>query len=108
MGKPPQPQAKLFYYHLRIDDRIPQDHLLRKIQTMVDFDFTYGLVQEHYGIKGNVSVPPRPDTPVSTEAAEREYLWDRTVRLRSDERHLSLSGGPDAHASQAQETASGV
>jgi len=41
-----------------LEARIPPDHLLRQIQARVDFDFTYGLVQKRYGIKGNVSVPP--------------------------------------------------
>lgn len=72
MGKHPQRQSKLFYYHLRIDERIPQDHLLRKIQTTVDFDFTYGLVQEHYGVKGNVSVPP----PVILKLMLLLFLYD--------------------------------
>jgi transposase len=72
MGKQPQRQAKLFYYHLRIDDRIPPDHLLRKIQTMVDFNSTYGLVQDHYGINGNVSVPP----PVILKLMVLLFLYD--------------------------------
>ena len=58
MGKQPQQESKLFYYGLCLEDRIPRDHLLRKISTTVAFDFTYGLVQKHYGTKGNVSVPP--------------------------------------------------
>ena len=58
MGRQPQREAKLFYYDLCLETRIPQDHLLRRIQAAVDFDFTYGLVREHYGVKGNVSVPP--------------------------------------------------
>jgi transposase len=72
MGKQPQRQTKLFYYHLSVEDRVPHDHLLRKIQTMVDFDFTYGLVQEHYGVKGNVSVPP----PVILKLMLLLFLYD--------------------------------
>ena len=45
MGKQPQQESKLFYYGLCLEDRIPRDHLLRKISTTVAFDFTYGLVQ---------------------------------------------------------------
>ena len=72
MGKQPQRQAKLFYYHLSLEERIPQDHLLRQIQTRVDFDFTYALVEQHYGIKGNVSVPP----PVILKLMLLLFLYD--------------------------------
>ena len=58
MGKQSPRQAKLFYYKLSLEERIPQDHLLRTIQTMVDFNFTYDLVDRHYGLNGNVSIPP--------------------------------------------------
>ena len=72
MGKQPQRQAKLFYYHLSLEERIPHDHMLRKIQMMVDFDFTYGLVQKHYGLNGNVSVPP----PVILKLMLLLFLYD--------------------------------
>jgi transposase len=72
MGKQPQQEPKLFYYGLCLEDRIPQDHLLRKIRTTVDFDFTYGLVQKHYGVKGNVSVPP----PVILKLMLLLFLYD--------------------------------
>ena len=72
MGKHPQREPKLFYYDLCLEERIPQDHLLRKIQAVVDFDFTYGLVQEHYGINGNVSVPP----PVILKLMLLLFLYD--------------------------------
>jgi len=58
MGKQPPREPKLFYYDVCLEGRVPQEHLLRKIQAVVDFDFTYGLVQDRYGVNGNVSVPP--------------------------------------------------
>ncbi len=72
MGKQRQPEAKLFYYDVRLEERIPPDHLLRKIRATVDFDFTYGLVQRRYGIKGNVSVPP----PVILKLMLLLFLYD--------------------------------
>lgn len=72
MGKQPRRQAKLFYYHLSLEDRIPQDHLLRQIQARVDFDFTYALVEKHYGLNGNVSVPP----PVILKLMVLLFLYD--------------------------------
>jgi transposase len=58
MGKQPQRQDKLSYYCLCFEKRIPQEHLLRKIHTTVDFDFTYGLAEKHNRLNGNVSIPP--------------------------------------------------
>jgi transposase len=58
MGQQPPQTPKPVYYGLCLDERIPPDHLLRKIRTQVDFDFTYDLVRPYYGVKGNVSVPP--------------------------------------------------
>src|SRR5512137_497706 len=72
MGKQAQREPKLFYYGLCLEDRIPRDHLLRKINTTVDFDFTYGLVQKHYGTKGHVSVPP----PVILRLLLLLFLYD--------------------------------
>jgi transposase len=34
------------------------DHLLRKVKTLIDFDFMYDEVADTYGKNGNVSVPP--------------------------------------------------
>jgi transposase len=72
MGKQPPRAPKLFYYGLSLEDRIPADHLLRKIRTQVDFDFTYALVRQHYGVKGNVSVPP----PVLLKLMLLLFLYD--------------------------------
>jgi len=72
MGKQPQQEPKLFYYGLCLEDRIPQDHLLRRIRTAVDFDFAYALVRKHYGVKGNVSVPP----PVILKLMLLLFLYD--------------------------------
>jgi len=51
-------QKKLFYYGFHLEQRVRPDHPLRKIAERIDFEFIYDEVKEHYGIKGNVSVPP--------------------------------------------------
>lgn len=58
MGRQPIYQSKLFITGFNLDQRIRQDHPLRKIQEKIDFDFIYDEVKETYGYKGNVSVPP--------------------------------------------------
>jgi transposase len=72
MGQPSPPQAKLFYYGLCLEERVPPDHLLRQIRARVDFDFTYALVRQRYGRKGNVSVPP----PVILKLMLLLFLYD--------------------------------
>jgi len=58
MGQEEPSQNKLFYTDFSLEQRVRQDHPLRKIAAAIDFDFSYGVVAEHYGKNGNVSVPP--------------------------------------------------
>ncbi len=58
MGYQPGFQSKLFYHQINLDQRVPREHLLRKIQEQIDFDFAYGEVKDTYGDNGNVSIPP--------------------------------------------------
>ncbi len=58
MGRQPDAQQKLFYTCLNMEKRIRKDHILRKIANLIDFDFIYKQVEDKYGNKGNVSVPP--------------------------------------------------
>jgi transposase len=51
-------QPKLFYHQINLEQRVPPNHTLRKIQEKIDFDFVYGEVQDTYGDNGNVSIPP--------------------------------------------------
>ena len=58
MGQQEGFQPKLFYHQINLEERVPKDHTLRKIQEKVDFDFIYGEVRDTYGDNGNVSIPP--------------------------------------------------
>lgn len=58
MGRQPKVQQKLFYSRFNLDQRVPQNHILRKILKYIDFDFIYKQVEDAYGVNGNVSVPP--------------------------------------------------
>jgi hypothetical protein len=51
-------QSKLFYHQINLEKRVPKDHLLRKIQEKIDFDFIYAEVKDTYGDNGHVSIPP--------------------------------------------------
>ncbi|MCJ7748857.1 MAG: IS1182 family transposase, partial [Desulfobacterales bacterium] len=58
MGHQPGFQPKLFYHQINLEQKVPKNHLLRKIQEQIDFDFIYHEVKDYYGDNGNVSVPP--------------------------------------------------
>ena len=58
MGQQESFQPKLFYHQINLEQRVPKDHLLRKIEEKIDFDFIYGEVKDTYGDNGNVSIPP--------------------------------------------------
>jgi hypothetical protein len=42
-------QPKLFYHQINLEQRVPPNHTLRKIQEKIDFDFIYGEVKDTYG-----------------------------------------------------------
>jgi transposase len=58
MGQEEGFQPKLFYHQINLEQRVPKDHTLRKIQEKIDFDFVYREVKDTYGDNGNVSIPP--------------------------------------------------
>ena len=57
MGEASSFQAKLFQHQINLEQRVPKNHILRKIQEQIDFDFIYDEVKESYGGNGNVSIP---------------------------------------------------
>ena len=58
MGKQKQVEPKLFYHGVSLSRRIPDDHPLRKIDGLVDFNFIRSKVADLYGKVGNPSVDP--------------------------------------------------
>lgn len=58
MGIQDNPQSKLFYTNINLDQRVRANHPLRIIDQIIDFDFAYKEVESTYGSNGNVSVPP--------------------------------------------------
>jgi transposase len=51
-------QLKIFYTGFSLEQRVRQNHPLRKVKQLIDFDFIYQEVAPTYGVNGNVSVPP--------------------------------------------------
>jgi transposase len=58
MGRQYHYHHKFFVTGFNHEKRIRKDHILRKIQEKIDFDFIYREVEHSYGLNGNVSVPP--------------------------------------------------
>ena len=88
MGHQTDSQKKLVCYRANLEDRIPDEHPLRRIRAHIDFNFIYDEVKDRYGTRGNVSVPP----PVILKLllllilynvrSERELM--KTIPLRLD------------------------
>jgi len=58
MGPRQQIEPKLFYTGISLEDRVPEDHGLRRIQREMDFEFVRHAVQDCYGYNGQESVDP--------------------------------------------------
>ncbi len=58
MGKYKKLEPKLFYHTVSLEERVPQDHPLRLIDQLVEFNFIRKKVAELYGTVGNPSVDP--------------------------------------------------
>ena len=41
MGRQPKVQNKLFYTSVNLEQRVRKNHILRKVKSLVDFDFIY-------------------------------------------------------------------
>jgi transposase len=58
MGKSQPVEPKLFYHGLSLERRIPQDHILRKVKRLIDFNFIRSQVEPLYGVNGHKSLDP--------------------------------------------------
>jgi transposase len=58
MGRQPKVQHRLFLTGFNLEKWVRNDHILRKINETLDFEFIYKEVKDNYGENGNVSVPP--------------------------------------------------
>src|SRR3954470_2516561 len=57
MGRLKSDQGQLFYeFHL--DDAVPEDHLVRKIDTALDLSWLRGELAPHYSSLGRPSIDP--------------------------------------------------
>src|SRR6266852_6212654 len=61
-GTPPmmgqQPRMESLFYYFRLEDQIPEDHLLRLIDRYVDFRFVRERLKNFYSSTGRPSIDP--------------------------------------------------
>lgn len=75
-------------YGFSLEDRVPEDHLLRKIKKAIDFNFIYPLVEKHYSHTGAPSIDP----VVVFKLSLIGYLYDiRSERRLMEEASLNLA-----------------
>lgn len=58
MSRQSSSQNALFHYAVNLEERIPIDHELRRVSSVLELDFVYDRVRDLYGRNGNESVPP--------------------------------------------------
>lgn len=58
MGRRQTREPKLFYTGVDLEDRVPADHPLRRIEQAIDFSFVREAVAERYGRVGHPSIDP--------------------------------------------------
>ena len=71
MGRKKIPQPKLFCDRINLNQRICKDHILRKIDQVIDFEFIYKEVLHLYDHNGNLSVPH----PTILRIILRDYIF---------------------------------
>jgi transposase len=57
MGRQNKDQGALFY-EFRLDDAVPDDHLVRKIDAVLDLSWVHAELAPHYPTLGRPSVDP--------------------------------------------------
>ena len=53
-----QPQTESLFYYFRLQDQIPEDHLLRLIDRHIDFSFVREQLKDFYSPMGRPSIDP--------------------------------------------------
>ena len=57
MGRLKSDQGQLFY-EFRLDDAVPEDHLVRRIDAALDLTWLRGELASHYSLTGRPSIDP--------------------------------------------------
>jgi transposase len=80
-----QPRTESLFYYFRLQDQIPEDHLLRLIDRHIDFSFVRKQLKEFYSPRGRPSIDPE---------VLRLLLVGYLYGITSERRFLSPSPNP--------------
>jgi hypothetical protein len=76
-----------------MDDLVPQDHLLRKIEKAINFSFIYDLVKDRYSEDtGRPSIEYRPGSVVQ-DRVHPVFIWN-PQHAADNQRHRGQCGIP--------------
>ena len=53
-----QPRTEPLFYYFRLEDQIPDDHLLKRLDRSVDFRFVRERLRDAYSSMGRPSIDP--------------------------------------------------
>ena len=80
--------SQRIYYNINLDSLVPEDHLLRRLEKLVSFDFIRGITKSYYSHTGKPSIDP----VVLVKMLLVGYLFDiRSERKLVEEISLNLA-----------------
>jgi hypothetical protein len=77
-----QPRTDSLFYYFRLEDQIPNDHLLKRLDRFIDFGFVRERLRDTYSAIGRPSIDPevllRLEVPVASPVTPE--LWASSAR----------------------------
>ena len=78
-----QSRTDSLFYYLRLEDQIPDDHLLKRLDRFIDFGFVRERLRDTYSAMGRPSIDPVMNSFKSSSASTRRSLISSTT-MRPD------------------------
>src|SRR5215468_8714606 len=94
-----QPRTDSLFYYFRLEDQIPDDHLLKRLDRFIDFGFVRERLRDTYSAMGRPSIDPE----VLLRLLLVGYLYGITSERRLMEEvrmHLRTAGSADLDSSE--------
>jgi hypothetical protein len=68
-----QPRAESLFYYFRLEDRIPEDHLLKRLDRSIDFAFVRERLRDTYSAIGPIHRPGSSLAPFAVGLPGRDH-----------------------------------
>src|SRR5207248_11011150 len=93
-------RSEALFYYFRLEDQVPENHLLRLIDKHISFDFVRAQLKDSYSENGRPSIDPELLLRILLNHTVRQYVqeleqqtrWKNRARARSD-----VDQGPRFH-----------